>query len=302
MSNRVDLACEKVLRKLPVGKILPVKRVAQGTRKSKKYHQILVSVQQVGIIEPLVVHQTKHKQDEYMLLDGHIRLEILKELSVETVDCLIALDDEAFTYNHKINRLSPIQEHFMIMKAIKSGVSENDIALALDIDVSKIQKKRDLLDGICAEAVQLMKGKRGNSGTFSQMRKAKPMRQIEMAELMCASNNFSVGYAKCLLVATPSSQLTDASVQKSIDGLSTIDVARMERETASLATDFKSIEETYGKNVLNLVIVVGYLKNLLNNGKVVQYLVQNYPEILKEFQKIIESRNLDDLSLSEKVE
>lgn len=112
----------------------------------------------------------------------------------------------------------------MIMKAIKSGVSENDIAIALDIDVSQIRMKRDMLNGICPEAVELMKGKRGNSGTFSQMRKAKPMRQIEMAELMCASNNFSSTYAKCLLVATPSDQLVDASTPKSMEGLSTIDM------------------------------------------------------------------------------
>ena len=33
--------------------------------------------------------------------------------------CLIADDDEAFTYNKRVNRLATIQEHYMIVKAIE---------------------------------------------------------------------------------------------------------------------------------------------------------------------------------------
>ena len=187
----------------------------------------------------------------------------------------------------------------MIMKAIKSGVSEEDIAVALDVDVARIKKKRHMLDGICPEAIELLKGKRTSAGTFAQIRKAKPMRQIEIAELMCASNNFSLNYAKCLVAATPPIQMLDPDTPKSVDGLSTIDMARMEREMSSLTGDFKKMEDSYGKNVLNLVIVVGYLKSLMGNAKVVRYLAKSYPEILSEFQKIVESRSLDDTAQPE---
>jgi hypothetical protein len=276
-----------------------MKRIVKGTKSSKKYSQIAVSIREVGLIEPLVVHQQASTKQEFMLLDGHVRLEILKELKHDSVDCLLAIDDEAFTYNHKVNRLSPIQEHFMIMKAIKSGVSEQDIAIALDVDVSKIKKKRHMLDGICPEAVELLRGRRANMHTFAQIRKAKPMRQIEIAELMCASNNYSLNYVKCLLAATKADQLLDPDTSKSVDGLSTIDMARMEREMTTLTGDFKKIETSYGKNVLNLVIVVAYLKGILDNAKVVRYLAHNYPEILNEFQKIVESRSLEELPEAE---
>jgi hypothetical protein len=294
MNKRVQLACEATVRTIDVASILPLRKISKGTKSTVKYRQISASMREIGIIEPIVVHPQDGENKQYMLLDGHMRLEILKETGVETVECLIAVDDEAFTYNHKVNRLTAIQEHFMIMKAIKSGVSEQDIARALDVDVAKIRKKRDLLVGICKEAVELLKGKRANSGTFTQLRKVKPMRQIEMAELMRASHNFSVSYAKCLVAATPANQLIDYDGQKHVDGLSPADMARMEREMESLSGDFKQIEETHGKNVLNLVIVVGYLKNLLDNARVVRYIAQNYPEILTEFQKIVESRTLED--------
>ena len=78
---------------------------------------------------------------------------------------------------------------------------------------------------------------------------------------------------------------------KNVDWLSAVE---MEREMESLARDIKQIGETHGRNVLNLVIVVEYLKRLVDNARVVRYLARNYPEILTRFQKIVESRRLED--------
>jgi hypothetical protein len=55
---------------------------------------------------------------------------------------------------------------------------------------------------------------------FREMRKVKPFRQIEMAELMVAANNFSARYAQCLLAATPQEQLLEPDRPKEVRGLS----------------------------------------------------------------------------------
>ena len=89
-------------------------------KESQKYRQISASVREVGIIEPLVVVPQNGKTGRYLLLDGHMRLAALKELGHAEVRCLIATDDEAYTYNKRINRLATVQEHFMILKAIKT--------------------------------------------------------------------------------------------------------------------------------------------------------------------------------------
>ncbi|MBI1248132.1 chromosome partitioning protein ParB [bacterium] len=292
--RRIRLACQPSVSRIALDQILPLHKVLPGARLSVKYRRIAASIQEVGIIEPLVVYPQADTAGKYILLDGHFRYDILKESGKSTADCLIALDDEAFTYNHKVNRLTPIQEHFMIMKAIKNGVSEQAIAAALGVDISKIREKKSLLAGICPEAVQLMKGKRVHASTIRQLRKAKPIRQIEIVELMSASHNFTVDYVKCLLAATPQEQLIESEQTKEVDGLSPADMARMEREMDTISSDFKQIEDTYGKNVLNLVIVVAYLKTLLDNARVVRYLAVNYAELLTEFQKTVESRTLSE--------
>lgn len=294
MTEPVHLACGPQVLEIPLAKILPMRLFDEAMRKAQKYRCIAASIRELGLIEPLMVFPQPGAGDVFMLLDGHIRLMILKELGAATAKCLLATDDEGFTYNHKVNRLSAIQEHFMILRAIRSGVSEERIARSLDVDVASIRQKRDLLDGICPEAVQLLREKRATGNALRELRRVQPMRQIEIAELMCAAGNFSVGYAKCLVAATPAEQLVDGDRGKDARGLSPEDVSRMEHEMESLGREFKLIEESHGKNVLNLVLVVGYLRKLLDNPRVLRYLAQHQPEIRAEFQKLVESRSLSD--------
>ena len=65
---------------------------------------------------------------KYLLLDGHLRIEVLKDRGETEVVCLISTEDEAFTYNKRVNRIAIIQEHRMILKAIERGVSEERLA------------------------------------------------------------------------------------------------------------------------------------------------------------------------------
>lgn len=289
MTAKVAMAFEPDSVLIRLADILPGKQLSATIKKSRKYQQILASIQEVGIIEPPLVARQEGRQGKFLLLDGHLRIEVLKELEVDEVTCLIATDDEAFTYNKRVNRLATIQEHKMILKAIERGVPEDRIAKALDVDIPNIRRKRRLLDGICPEAAELFNDKHCPLNTFQSLKKMKPMRQVEVAELMIAMNNFSITYSKALLVATPQDQLVESGKPKTFKGISPEQIARMEKEMASLQRGMKLIEESYGPDHLNLVLARGYLVSLLNNSKVVRYLTQNHSEILGEFQRISEA-------------
>jgi glycosyltransferase involved in cell wall biosynthesis len=59
-----------------------------------------------------------------------------------------------------------------------------------------------------------------------------------------------------------------------------------------LGRDFLMIEESHGKNTLNLVLAVAYLRKLLDHAGVVKYLSQRHPDILGEFQKLADAPDL----------
>jgi ParB-like chromosome segregation protein Spo0J len=293
MSTPVRIAFERRIELLPLVQLLPLRAVPPELKQTAKYKRIARSIAEIGIIEPLVVARSTDQVDQYLLLDGHLRHAALADAGERYVKCLIAEDDEAFTYNKRINRLATIQEHFMIVRAIERGVPEDKLAKALDLDIKAIRRRRTMLAGVCPEVVDLLKDKSLNPNTFEVLRKMKPMRQIEAAELMSTAGNYTASYAKALLAATRQSDLTKSDQPKKIAGLTPEQMSRMEREMDTVQQDLKLVESRYGDDVLHLVIASGYLSKLVKNRDIKRYLSQRHPEILSEFLSIISATSLD---------
>ncbi len=100
---------------------MPLRTISASVKKSVKYGQIAASIAEVGIIEPPVVARDATDPERYHLLDGHLRVEIVRERGDTELVCLVATDDEAFTYNKRVSRIATIQEHRMILNAVKKG-------------------------------------------------------------------------------------------------------------------------------------------------------------------------------------
>jgi hypothetical protein len=278
---------------VPLENILPSRRMPSGLDTSRKYKQIRCSIEAVGLIEPLSVTPAIKATGQHMLLDGHIRLIALKNLGHPEAACLVAKDDEAYTYNNRINRLSTIQEHFMLRRAIKRGVSPERLAKALSVDVSTIIKKMGLLDGICPEAAELLKDRQFSAELSRVLRKMRPTRQVECVELMVSANTLTVAYAEAMLVATPSELLVEGKKPLKLTGVSPEQMAKMEREMSNLQGQYKHVEQTYGQDVLNLVLARGYLAKMLENQSVARYLRQRQPEVVAEFESIVKTVSLE---------
>lgn len=287
-------AFEDAPLELPIARLLPTRPLPDNFRKGQKFPQIATSIKDVGLIEPIIVSKADPKSGLHMILDGHLRVEALKDQERETVTCLVVLDDEGFTYNKRVSRLATIQEHFMILRAVERGVSEERLAKALNLDIKSIRTKRNLLDGICVEVVEMMKDKHFGAEMMRHLRKMKPSRQIEAAELMVSLNNYSNSYAAALLAATPVEQLLDPEKPKKFKGLSAEQVSRMEQEMSLVHSRFKAIEQSYGADVLNMVVTRGYIARLLANDAVVKFLQTNYPDFLTEFRAIAAAGSLEE--------
>jgi ParB-like chromosome segregation protein Spo0J len=279
--------------------LLPSKKVPDGAMTSRKYQQIKSSIQEVGIIEPLSVARPDVFNDEYLLLDGHMRVLVLKELGETEAPCLIAKDDESYTYNNRINRLSTIQEHYMLRRAIDRGVSKERLARAFNLDISSIDKRVNLLEGVAAGAVVLLRDQQFNPEVARVLRKMRPERQVEAVELMIAANAITVTYAEALLNATPPEHLSDNRPPKIKPFVTSEQMAKLEREMDKVQGQYQQAEHTYGADLLHLTVAKGYLSRLLGNEAVRRYLGQHQPEILTEFQMLVETSALDDAMVAQ---
>ena len=140
---------------------MPSKRIPDGVMSTRKYKQVVSSIHEIGLIEPLSVIQHDPAKPEFILLNGHLSVLALKDLGVHEAPCLIAKDDETYTYNHRINRLSTIQEHYMSRRAIDRGVSKERLARAFGVALSS---SINLLEGMYPDAVTRLQDKQFKPG------------------------------------------------------------------------------------------------------------------------------------------
>ena len=279
MSN-VRHGFETKVVEIPLERIIADSQLTKGALATSKYKTILGSITELGVIEPLAVFRSPRRLGDYELLDGRLRLEALKELGRETAPCMVSTDDESFTFNRHITRLSAVQEHKMIRAALAKGASEKRIAEVLRMDVRSIRVRASLLDGVAPEAVSLLKNRQAAPKVFSILRKMKPFRQIEAAEIMAAANKFTATYAEMILVATRAEALVEGAKPKKKDEISTEDLVKMEGEMERLRQDCQAVEDEMGDTMLSLVVAKSFMVRLLRNENIQVHLKRHHGDLL----------------------
>lgn len=282
---QVKLGFERELITVALDNLVPTKMMRANFKQGKKYNQILTSIKSIGVIEAPAIYRDHVKEGMFLLLDGHLRVEALRDLGHSFVRCLISTDDEAFTYNKRLNRINAAQEHRMVVKALERGASAERIAESLGLDTSTIRRRSKMMNGICPEATELLRDAPCPMKVFDILRQMKPLRQITAVELMVGQNNFSVALASTVLSTSKPEELVSKK-KKSVNGAEHL--ARLERELLSLQTQVKAVEESYGVDNLQLTLAQAYLKKILLNGRIVRWLAQHRAEYLEQFQAIAE--------------
>jgi ParB-like chromosome segregation protein Spo0J len=293
MSN-VRHGFEAKVVEIPLERIIADSPLTKGTLATSKYKTILGSIEELGVIEPLAVFRSPRRLGDYELLDGRLRLEALKELSRETAPCMVSTDDEGFTFNRHITRLSAVQEHRMIRAALAKGASEKRIAEVLRMDVRSIRERVTLLDGVAPEAASILKNRQAAPKVFSVLKKMKPYRQIEAAEMMIAANKFTATYAEMILIATRADALVDGAKPKKKDAISPEDLARMESEMERLRQDCQAVEDEIGDTMLSLVVAKSFVARLLRNENIHGYLKRHHGDLLASLVSTIDSIAADN--------
>jgi len=101
-------------------------------------------------------------------MDGNLRYHALQKLGVKDVLCIIADQNDSFTYNARICRMSPIQEHRMIAKAVQKGVPVERLAATLNLSEKYVRATLNLLNGLDPAAVDILESRhmshRGHQG------------------------------------------------------------------------------------------------------------------------------------------
>lgn len=254
---------------------------------NKKFLQILASIATIGLVEPLIVVRVNDEEGKFRILDGRLRIEALHRLGSTEALCLIATDDEAYTYNKHISRLTAAQDARMIARAIERGVPRERIALVLGVDINTVKRRASLLDGISSEVAALLADKACPATTFNTLKQMKPPRQLQAVELMCGQANFTSAFARAIVAATPQEQLKQGlgtRKETEIDVVSQL--AKLEQELATLQATVAQTDERYGIEHLHLTVSAAYVVALVSNERVSHWLNERHPDFAAQFEAI----------------
>lgn len=267
---------------VPIVKLRP-----RSERKVSKRQRarIEASLRVVGLIEPLLVFPLG---DDYEILDGCLRYRILLELGVESVPCLIAKEREGFTGNRMVNRLSQAQEMRMLRKSLED-LDEETIAEALGITRIRHRLNAGLLKKLAPEVIKAFESGKLTLECARELTHVKPERQNEILKIMASSDDFSALFAKGLVLKTPVAKRAAANGVKT-------PWTRADEKKQNLLKRLKEAEQQqdfyaglYRQYTTNLLKLVIYVRTLLSNTRVKDYLKTYYPQQLELFQQIIQS-------------
>jgi hypothetical protein len=80
--------------------------------------------------------------------------------------------------------------------------------------------------------------------------------------------------------------LVDPAAPRVRTRISRDEMARMEMEMETLERDYKVAEDKYAENMLNLAVLLGYVRRLLGNAKIERFLSTRHADMLVEFERI----------------
>jgi ParB-like chromosome segregation protein Spo0J len=269
-------------RDLPIVKLVPRTERKIG---KKDLQRLKASLQATGLLEPLVVFD---QGDNYLILDGQQRYEILLEWGVETVPCLVWKEREAFTANRMVNHLSAAEEMRMLRKSLEE-LDEKTIAGALGLSGIGHRLNDSVLKRLDPKVVEAFDTGKLNRPCARELTHVKLDRQVEILDLMDSCKDYSTTFAKGLVLKTAPAKrakLNGAKTPWSQADEKKNDLLKRLRDAEQQQDFFSTLYRDYTANLLKLVI---YARSLLANSRVRQYLQEHYAGELEHFEQIIAS-------------
>jgi ParB-like chromosome segregation protein Spo0J len=272
---------------IDIEKLVPLTERNINLKRNRGYRKILSTIKMIGLIEPLDVYK---ENGHYVILNGFLRYKAFQELEINTVPCLIHPRKEGYTYNKMVNRLSPIQQSRMLQEALKT-LDQPTVAQVFGVKSLQYRLGKGLLKQLNSKVINAIDKGSISRRCANELTYVNKQRQSQILKEMEKSEDFSIAFARALVIKTPSDMRNHSKKKKkpwAEDSEKKQElVAKL--ETISKRYDFYSnLYRQYSADLLKLYI---YVRKLITNEKTRLYLEINFPEIFEQFENIIFEAN-----------
>ncbi len=263
----------------------PLNEMRVDLEKNSGFRKIVASITAIGLIEPLSVYP---ENGYYMILDGVLRHAACRQLGIETVPCLVYKDRQAYTFNRNVNRLSAYQEIRMLRKSLET-IDEPTIARTFGIKSIRARLVPNLIKQLHPDVITAFKENQVSRMCAIELMRVTHERQAEIFKEMRKIDDFSPAFCRALVIQTPASQRNKNKQARKAwaedDDRKRDMVARLDH--AEKQHDFYS--QLYRQYSSDLLKVVFYVRRLISDPRIEEYLRTKHPDVLARFRSVIGS-------------
>jgi hypothetical protein len=199
---------------------------------------------------------------------------------------LIGRQREAFTGNRMVNQLSASQEMRMLRKSLEE-LDEKTIANALGMQGISHRLNLSLLSKLEPSVVAAFEAGKLNLMAAKEFSHVKLERQAEILKLMDSCNDYSVTFARGLVLKTAVGKRTKTNGARTpwnqADEKKSALLKKL-REAEQQQDFYSGLYRQYTTNLLKLVI---FARSLMANPRVKQHLQERHSQLLQVFEQII---------------
>jgi len=268
---------------VPIEMLVPLQEREINLKSNKGFKKILSSIKTIGLIEPLCAFK---EDGMYILLDGFLRLKACEQLNFPTVPCILYEDKEAYTFNKMVNRLSPYQEHKMLRKSLET-IDHEVIEETLGLKSLTYRLGTKVYKELHPDVISVIDKNLMSRNAAKELAFVNRERQLEILKEMKKSNDYSISFARALVIKTPADKQNQHKKRRKT-------WFEDSDKKQQLVTNLEDVEKRYDfytnlyrQYTTDLLKVCFYVRKLITNPHIREFLIEKHLDIFDRFEKIV---------------
>jgi hypothetical protein len=263
--------------------LFPLNERRINLKTNRGFHKIVSSIKTIGLIQPLCVYS---ENSHYVILDGFLRFKALEQFGVTTVPCIVYQTKEAYTFNRMVNSLSPYQQCRMLRKSLET-LGHKEIEEVLGIKSLKFRLGTDIYEHLHPEVIKKLDYNKITRKCASELTYVNKDRQLEILREMKKCNDYTVSFGRALVIKTSPMQRNKKKRTRktwSEDSEKKQELVGRLKKVQERYDFFSTLYQQYTTDLLKLGI---YVRRLITDDEIRNYLAEAFPDILKCFEGIV---------------
>jgi len=266
---------------LPLASLTPVRKRAA---KKTVFTRLEANIRAVGLIEPLLVY---HQGSDYFILDGYLRYQVLQDMGVVSVPCLVIDSLDLYTPNRQVNYLSRSQYSRMLKQAL---VVVDEGRLKSSLAITKLQNEfspaqREML---CDEVLERVRAEHLSKSAAIQFIHVTQSRQREILQVVDQGKDSTAAFIRAQILRTPPEQRVQRPGRPSPWNRVIETRKRLVEKLTDAEQHHDFYQGLYRQYATDLVRLAIHVRQMLTTKEIAHYMTQRHGDDLKLFRQIVQ--------------